>query len=92
MNSVGLEHCDINSFYEIVERLKDVISQKYRRRAVLDKFVADELGMKYHTFRMYKYKNILPMKELISFCCREKISLDWLLYDKDFRIKRLECI
>jgi len=80
--------CGFNSFSEIIERIKDVISQKHKRRAVLDKFVADELGMQYNTFRIYKCKNIIPVNELAIFCCREKISLDWLLYDKDFRIKR----
>ena len=80
--------CGFNSFSEIVERLKDVISHKYNKRMILDKYVADELGMRYNTFRMYKYKNIIPMNELAIFCCKEKISLDWLLYDYDFKIKR----
>jgi len=76
-----------NSFYEIVERIKDIISFKHKGR-VLDKYVADELELNYNTFRYYKCKNILPYDRIVVFCVKYEISFDWLVFDKSFKVRK----
>ena len=78
-----------NSFSEIVERIKDIISHKYPNKRVLNKYVAEELGLAPHTLRMYKYKNIMPYDRVAYFCAKYEISFDWLVFDKSFKIRKL---
>ena len=77
-----------NSFEEIVERIKDVISKDYNRR-IYDKDVAKELNLKPITVTIYKSTNRLPLNNLAYFCKKRQVSLDWLLFDKSFIKKSL---
>ena len=81
-------HYERNSFEEIVERIKDVISKDYNRR-IFDKDVAKELNLKPITVTIYKSTNRLPLNNLAYFCKKRKVSLDWLLFDKSFIRKSL---
>lgn len=70
----------MNSFEEIIERLKDLLSTRHNKRRVFDKDVALYLGIPYKKLSRYKRSNKIPYYEISEFCYREKISMDWLLY------------
>jgi len=75
-------------FSEIVERIKDIISYKYSRK-IFDKDVANELGLTPNSLRVYKVLNHIPYKHIVLFCLRYDVSIDWMLFDKSLKPKRL---
>ena len=75
-------------FSEIVERVKDIVSPKYDRK-VFDKDVANELGLHPNSLRAYKATNHIPYRNVIIFCMRHDISVDWMLFDSGFEPKKL---
>ncbi len=77
-----------NSFAEIVERIKDIISKDVKG-FVKHKHVAEVLNLSPNTIRVYKVKNILPTEHIYEFCIKYDVSFDWLVFDKSFKMKKL---
>ena len=69
-------------FYEIIERMKDIISTKKIGGKVYDKDVAAELGIAQATFATMKKRGSIPYREIMEFCARKKISINWLFFDQ----------
>jgi len=69
-------------FSEIIEKLKDVISTKKIGGKVFDKDVAMELGIPQTSFATMKKRNSIPYEELMQFCARKKLSINWLFFDQ----------
>jgi len=72
----------MNGFNEIIEKIKDVISNETESGKVFDKDVAKELGISQATFATMKKRGAIPYKELMEFCARRKLSINWLFYDQ----------
>jgi SOS-response transcriptional repressor LexA len=69
-------------FVEIIEKIKDVISTKKIGGKVFDKDVAMELGIPQASFATMKKRNSIPYKEIMEFCARKKLSINWLFFDQ----------
>ncbi|WP_292663947.1 LexA family transcriptional regulator [Nitratifractor sp.] len=69
-------------FNEIIERLKDIVSSKKIGGKVYDKDVAAELGIAQATFATMKKRGSIPYREIMEFCARKKISINWLFFDQ----------
>ncbi len=69
-------------FHEVIERLKDIISSKKIGGKVYDKDVAMELGIAPATFATMKKRGSVPYREIMEFCARKKISINWLFFDQ----------
>jgi SOS-response transcriptional repressor LexA len=69
-------------FSEIIERIKDIISTKKIGGKVYDKDVAAELGIGQATFATMKKRGSIPYREIMEFCARRKISINWLFFDQ----------
>ncbi len=72
----------MNTFNEIIEKVKDIISNDIESGKVFDKDVAKELGISQATFATMKKRGAVPYKELMEFCARRKISINWLFFDQ----------
>jgi len=72
----------MNNFNEIIEKLKDIISNESETGKVFDKDVAAELGISQATFATMKKRGAIPYKELMEFCARRKISINWIFFDQ----------
>ena len=72
----------MNTFNEIIEKVKDIISNESKTGKVFDKDVAAELGISQATFATMKKRGAIPYKELMEFCARRKISINWLFFDQ----------
>ncbi len=70
------------SFDEVLTRLKDILSAEVGERKVLDKDVAEALGIVPAYFSVLKKRGTLPLAQISDFCARRKISINWLLYDQ----------
>jgi len=70
----------MNSFTNIVEEIKSIISNEFGSRKVFDKDVADTLGISRMNFATMKKRDKIPFTELLDFCAQKTISINWLLY------------
>ncbi len=67
---------------EIIEKLKDVISETTIGKKVFDKDVASALNIPQATFATMKKRNSIPYEEILEFCAFKKISVNWLFFDQ----------
>lgn len=70
----------MNSFINIVEEIKSIVSTGFSGKKVFDKDVADALGIAQMNFATMKKRNKIPYAELLDFCARKSISINWMLY------------
>lgn len=70
----------MKSFLDIVEGIKDIVSEDFPGKKVFDKDVADLLGISQMNFATMKKRNKIPFMELLDFCARRSIAINWLLY------------
>ena len=70
----------MNSFLDIVEEIKSIISDEITPKKVFDKDVAKVLGISQMNFATMKKRNKIPFNELLNFCAKRSISINWLLY------------
>jgi SOS-response transcriptional repressor LexA len=70
----------MNSFVDIVEEIKSIISAEIAPKKVFDKDVAAVLGISQMNFATMKKRDKIPFNELLDFCAKRSISINWLLY------------
>jgi phage repressor protein C with HTH and peptisase S24 domain len=69
-------------FNEVIEKLKDIISESKLGGKVFDKDVAEALHIPQATFATMKKRNSIPYEEILEFCALKKISVNWLFFDQ----------
>lgn len=69
-------------FKEIVSRIKDILSDELGNKKVFDGDIADALGIKRFSFATMKSRKRIPYKEILEFCAKRKISINWLMFDQ----------
>jgi len=67
---------------EVIDKLKDVLSENSLDKKVFDKDVAVALNIPQTTFATMKKRNSIPYKEILEFCALKKISVNWLFFDQ----------
>lgn len=67
---------------EILNRIKDILSADVGDRKVFDKDVAEALDINQITYATMKSRNKIPYKEVLEFCARKKISINWLIFNQ----------
>ncbi len=70
----------MNSFIDIVEEIKSIISAEIAPKKVFDKDVATVLGISQMNFATMKKRDKIPFNELLDFCAKRTLSINWLLY------------
>ena len=70
----------MNSFTDIVEEIKSILSPEFSPRKVFDKDVAEILGISQMNFATMKKRDKIPFNELLDFCAKKAISINWMLY------------
>jgi hypothetical protein len=68
---------------EIIEKLKDIISTDGKYGKVFDKDVANSLELSQANFATMKNRGKIPFSNILNFCAKKKISINWLLYDQN---------
>lgn len=72
--------CQMKNFSDIVESIKDIVSEDYPGKKIYDKDVAQLLGISQMNFATMKKRDKIPFHELLDFCARRSIAINWLLY------------
>ena len=70
----------MNTFTVIVEEIKSIVSADFLTKKIFDKDVADILGITQMNFATMKKRNKIPFTELLDFCAKKSISINWMLY------------
>ncbi len=73
---------EMQTMAEIIEKLKDIISETKIGGKVFDKDVANALNIPQATFATMKKRNSIPYEEILEFCALKKISANWLFFDQ----------
>ena len=68
---------------EIIERLKDILSKDGKIGKIFDKDVASALDLSQVNFATMKNRGKIPYSNILDFCARKKISINWLLYNQN---------
>ena len=67
----------------IIEKIKDIISSDLPNKRVFDKDVANALGLSKESLTHFKKRNSIPYEQIVFFCAKKKISINWLLFDQE---------
>lgn len=67
---------------EVLGRIKDIVSSELGQKKVYDKDVAHILGINQLTFATMKTRGKIPYEQILNFCAKRKISINWLLYNQ----------
>ena len=67
---------------DVIDKLKDILSETIVGKKVFDKDVADALNIPQATFATMKKRNSIPYEEILEFCALKKISVNWLFFDQ----------
>lgn len=67
---------------DLLPKIKDIISKELGDRKVYDKDVALALDINQPTFTTMKNRGKIPYNEILDFCAKRKISINWLFYDQ----------
>jgi len=70
----------MNSFADMVEEIKSIVSSEFAPKKVFDKDVAEILGISQMNFATMKKRDKIPFSELLDFCAKRSISINWMLY------------
>lgn len=68
--------------FNVLHKIKDILSEEVGDRKVFDKDVAEALGINQLTLATMKNRAKIPYKEILEFCAKRKISINWLLFDQ----------
>ena len=73
----------MNEFKTILTKLKEIIKlQLQSDKKVLDKQVAETLGIKPTTFSSYKSKNKPPYQAILTYCHNNRLDVRKILFDE----------
>ncbi|PWE19339.1 phage repressor protein, partial [Aliarcobacter skirrowii] len=67
---------------EIIDKLKDILSNELDNKRVFDKDVAAALNISKESLSIMKKKNSIPYEQIAKFCAKRKISINWVLFDQ----------
>lgn len=68
---------------EIINKLKDILSADGKSGKVFDKDVADSLELTQANFATMKNRGKIPYANILNFCAKRRISINWLLYNQN---------
>lgn len=72
----------MQNYNEILEKIKDVLSQELGEKKIFDKDIATALDINYDNFRKQKARNTIPYYEIMSFLAIRNISINWFFFNQ----------
>jgi len=68
---------------DIILKLKNIISTDDKKNKVFDKDVAESLELSQANFATMKNRGKIPYSNILNFCAKRRISINWLLYNQN---------
>ena len=66
-------------FYEVMLRVKEILSIQTQKEKILDRELADSLNLDPQYFAVIKRRKKIPYESLAHFCKHHNISMNWIL-------------
>lgn len=66
-------------FHNVIQRLEEVLRERYHKEKILNKEIALELGLTPDYYAVIKKRGKVPYLSLALFAQREQLNLNWLL-------------
>ena len=66
----------MRNYNEILEKIKDILSQELGNKKIFDKDISIALNINYNNFRKQKARNSIPYYEIMSFLAKRNISIN----------------
>jgi hypothetical protein len=70
----------MKTLIEIIEDIKDLISQEIPDKKIFDKDVANALGISQINFATMKKRNAIPFEKILDFYAKRRLSINLMLY------------
>lgn len=80
-----MKGANIGKAAELLERIKDVISQDIPHRGIFLKDVANALGIHPTTLVTMKHRGVIPYEQVIEFCAKRKININYMFYQQSIQ-------
>jgi phage repressor protein C with HTH and peptisase S24 domain len=68
---------------EIINKLKNILSTDNKDAKIFDKDVAESLELTQANFATMKNRGKITYSNILNFCAKRKISINWLLYNQN---------
>jgi hypothetical protein len=65
--------------YEVMLRVKEILSIQTQKEKILDRELADSLNLDPQYFAVIKRRKKIPYESLAHFCKHHNISMNWIL-------------
>ncbi|MGE3300653.1 MAG: helix-turn-helix transcriptional regulator, partial [Arcobacter sp.] len=72
----------MRNYNEILEKIKDILSQELGNKKIFDKDISIALNINYNNFRKQKARNSIPYYEIMSFLAKRNISINWFFFNQ----------
>jgi repressor LexA len=72
----------MQNYNEILEKIKDILSQELGDKKIFDKDIAQALNINYDSFRKQKARGTIPYYEIMSFLAIRNISINWFFFNQ----------
>jgi repressor LexA len=72
----------MQNYNEIIEKIKDILSQELGNKKIFDKDIAIALDINYDNFRKQKARSSIPYYEIMSFLAKRNISINWFFFNQ----------
>ena len=69
-------------FNEIMQRVKVIVGDDLQKSAIYDKDIAHALNINQNTYAVMKNRNKIPFEQIISYCAKQKVSINWVFYNQ----------
>jgi len=71
------------NFEKIMDKIKSILTVELGKDKILNKEVANALGISPENLSMLKKRGKIPYEEIAYFCAKRKISINWILFDQN---------
>ena len=68
---------------DILDKLKNILKTDSKTKKVFDKELAEALDLTQANFATMKNRGKIPYTNILNFCAKRKISINWLLYNQN---------
>jgi hypothetical protein len=69
-------------FDKIIQRLKTIISFNSKQKKILDRDIANYLGLTPQYFAVIKRRKKIPYEAIAYFCKQYSINMNWILLEQ----------
>jgi len=67
-------------FYEIMQRVKDILTKQIEKEKILDKDIAYALEINPQNYAVIKRRQKIPYEAIAYFSKKNKINMNWILF------------